>query len=214
MPLIQIIQKNKDEEKKIFYSHIPKTGGTSIIKLFYDNFKPNIFYFRESKICDAFIFPTQHMHAKIFNEIINFKKITYAFTIVRHPIDRIVSEYYHANKYNNKPENINDWFNEIYLELLQNSSIYGNHFRKQTEFVNEKIKVFKFEDGFNKIIETILKDNNLLINNNYNIVHLRDKNEIIKNNVNLKKNVKFNSETVKKILNYYEDDFKSFKYDY
>ena len=76
MPLIQIIQKNKDEEKKIFYSHIPKTGGTSIIKLFYDNFKPNIFYFRESKICDAFIIPTQHMHASIFNEIINFKKIT------------------------------------------------------------------------------------------------------------------------------------------
>ena len=214
MPLIQIMKNDKNEEKKIFYSQIPKTGGTSIIKFFYDNFRTNIFYFRESKICDAFIFPTQHMHANIFNEVINFEKLTYAFTIVRHPIDRIISEYYHANKNNNKPDNINDWFNKIYIKLLQNPSINENHFRKQIDFVNDKIKVFKFEDCINKIIKLILKDNNLLIENHYDIDHLRNRNEIIKKNVNLEKNIKFNLETTKTIFNYYEDDFISFKYDY
>lgn len=140
-----------NEEYLFIYIHPPKTGGTSLEKLFID----------DADITDV---PHKHKYASFFctPQYENY----YKFGTVRNPWDRMVS-YYHWRLKKGLPmfgkENFEEW-----LEFITNPSEYGQyqetlfHFATAIdqqanllEGVNNIIKMENFQEDFDRICDEI-----------------------------------------------------------
>jgi len=75
------------EEKKIIFLHIPKTGGDSIEFCLKKEFKKDTVYKRHNTLSQIFY----NLKDKDLNKYI-------IFTILRNPLDRIVSTYNHSKR--------------------------------------------------------------------------------------------------------------------
>jgi len=148
------------EEKSFLFIHIPKTGGTTIEKTIMksDNFK---LYYRTSAgmpINKLTFCTPQHFQADLLRQIFNLKKLSGIFTIVRNPYDRIKSEYAMRNKdiKNIKGHIVFHWLSKK-IEIFKTTNPYvnDNHIRPQHEFILPSIKIFKLEDGMEKVISSL-----------------------------------------------------------
>jgi hypothetical protein len=91
----------------IIYTHIPKTGGTSILEIFRKNIPPETFIYTEEDIVSLVVRRITGGKIKVIfghieygvHEIIRFYNgVTYC-TFVRDPVKRVVSEYYFYRKH-------------------------------------------------------------------------------------------------------------------
>lgn len=193
------------------FIHIPKNGGTTITQLFspdgmysnygwVDSLKEKDFEFKHSD----YIFYSEKLKEKIQN--INI------FTIVRNPFERLLSYFFFhmetktkkiITEYNN--DNLSEIF-EIYLKkmLVQNNlfSYKKNPYltnKLQTDYIvdesgkiNNKIKIFKYEDYFKKNKLPILNKSRY--------------------ETHIKKYEIYSEQTIKIVKNYFLEDFKNFNY--
>lgn len=131
----------------LYYSHVPKTGGTSVEHFFRDNsfrvlekdpgLKGTL---NKHRFCSP-----QHAEAERVKRNFNIRKFDYIFATVRHPVDRVVSEY----KYRCKGgDDINLWICSSLEEQMKNPYIFDNHLRPQWEFILPGSDVFRQEEGF------------------------------------------------------------------
>ena len=101
----------------------------------------------------------QHDQGEIIKSIFNVNEFDKVFTIVRNPFDRCKSEYYDQLRYlkisNISPE---DWFDNTLEKYYKNKYIFGNHIRPQSEFIFEKVQIFKLEDGLKIAYESIFEE--------------------------------------------------------
>ncbi|MGR5167021.1 sulfotransferase family 2 domain-containing protein [Vibrio astriarenae] len=151
MPLIK-----SNESEWIYYIHIPKTGGTSLdvaIEKHYDlNFKSN---------SDLFSIPLHHLEMDMMVELGINKLFQRSFAVVRHPIDRILSEYKYRCKLNRLTRWILDFDGFVLLslkEFSENKRILVNHIRPQVDFIDENTKVFKLEDGMARVLDYLREE--------------------------------------------------------
>lgn len=110
---------------KMIFIHIPKTGGTSIT-------------------CGLGIEPVkENLHGTEYSHLTADKikeaypvlwKQFFKFTIVRNPFDRMVSEW----AYQKKPRSFKDF--------VSGFSITSTHFIPQHHFINDEVKIFRFEE--------------------------------------------------------------------
>jgi len=148
------------------FTHIPKTGGESIVNYlyqqgcdisFHSNFswvseidevllKKNMVFNYEGPVPAL-----QHLIASDFNENLHLDKIKWIFTFIRHPTDRLLSEYY--SKELSLP--INVWVRLAYDMYKISPSIYDNHIRPQSDFLIKEMEIFKFPDfsNFRKVAQ-------------------------------------------------------------
>jgi hypothetical protein len=155
------------QNKMLFFSHIPKTAGTSIYHFFKTN-GYNVLFYSSSKIgvCNY-----QHRHNKdpeLLKQIELYKP-DYSFTIMRDPVDRIKSEFFYFNTIIRKkqitpsnqtqfsPEVFHKWVETQFMKYKTNQYILDNHIRPQTEFLHKDIEIFKF-DSLNQAIQKISKN--------------------------------------------------------
>lgn len=138
----------KRQNLYILFIHIPKTGG----KYIYKNLEARGFTIYEPLGIKANGSTIQH---NTYHEIIsryNNKDIKKIFSIVRHPVDRIISEYNYYNKYS-KQINI-----EI-CNLLEcckvKKNLRDNHIRPQCDFIGEKTEWYKYEDGLEECMNEL-----------------------------------------------------------
>ena len=163
----------------ILYVHIPKTGGSSVERLFNKN-QWQLFYIDEGKKPGQLNKITrcspQHMHLEMLQTVFDLEKIDYMFMTVRHPVDRLISEY----RMRNGPQKgltLADWFERALKAYLKNPFCFDNHLRPQSEFWHPSFQVCKLEDGLSQII----KEAELRLNINFenkefpNVTH-RDNN--------------------------------------
>lgn len=149
-----------DDDKKILFIHIPKTGGTTIEQHMNAINNPKKGYKRD-KNNKAMQHLTMTEYNKLFNDyrFDNYHK----FTIIRNPYDRMVSEYYWTDlPIGYKDKRSFDYFlmavSDIVINKNYNYTFLHDHFIPQKEFVadeNNNIivdKIFKFEE-FNETIE-------------------------------------------------------------
>jgi len=140
-----LLKKNKN---KIFFVHIPRTGGRYITNLF----MRNGFEFLS---CDEFSFVKginqRHLHHDLlqnFNIYNNNKK----FTIVRNPLSRFVSATSvdmdtNRNKHKFKLNTVNNVIE--YIKFQQERYSYSiNWFRPQHEFISKDCLIWRYEDNF------------------------------------------------------------------
>lgn len=191
-------------EKKLFFIHIPKTGGTSVEKFLTDN-NNQISFFTST----GSVFINGHTPQHItFREIQNLgidKDEFLFFTIIRNPVERVISEYkwlcdtnWHTR---NKTKIGEDWNFDIFLEHFlnyDNSSIFDNHNLSNFDYIvnlkgeiDNRIQLVNFFD-----IEKIEK-----------IVGYSG----LKNYREYKGNshpIELNSNHIDKIKRFYSDDYK------
>jgi hypothetical protein len=199
-------------KNKILFIHIPKTAGTSIehylikkdnvVINYKDNVK-NLFSYNGKY---GFDHSLQHLTFKeillLYPKVEEYKK----FTVVRNPYDRIVSEYYYhlqiTRKWKKQKTEIQEDFEEFLNFYFNTNDTFDNHKIPQYKYIegiNENdIKIMKFETLKTDFMDFFNEELQYHINKTK-----RDKNylDILTPN------------TIKKINEYYYEDFIKFNYE-
>ncbi len=130
--------------KTIFFSHIPKTGGSSV-----DRYLCQARYIRTFHGGSS-AKSLQHRHT-LDKDLIEEKSkynIIYEFTVFRNPLERLLSEFFmrSATHINKTDTDFHNFTVNILNHYELNNYINDNHIRPQTEFINKNMDIFKFND--------------------------------------------------------------------
>ena len=142
---------HKDTGKKVFFAHIPRTAGRFVEA----NLSLNGFEWVEkhldtgrgtmSIVNDIEI---AHYHRDHYQKYLKIEKDTPQFTIVRNPITRFMSASWYFKRYGDfiqsdleDPEMFRDIFYGIPFAITR------HWYRPQVDFLNDQIKIWKFEYG-------------------------------------------------------------------
>lgn len=138
--------------KTIFFSHIPKTGGSSVDR-----------YLIQAKYIRTFYGGSntkslQHRHT-LDNDLIEEKSkynIIYEFAVFRNPLERLLSEFFmrSATHTNKTDTDFHNFAVNILNQYELNNHINDNHIRPQSEFINENMDIFKF-NNWSTLIEKL-----------------------------------------------------------
>lgn len=157
MPFIQ------HQNRNILFVHIPRTGGTTVEHWMRQHGELRLFTFGVPSFSK--VTPQHYRYADIA-ELLGDNYFDYAFTIVRNPFDRLASEYklrakLAADSFWGGLPKFPAWL-ESQLEALQkNPFTQDNHLRPQWDFVSDKVKIFKYEDGLENIFKAVATDLNI-----------------------------------------------------
>lgn len=139
----------------VLFVHIPKTGGSSVERFLSGN-GPLLLkgHGRPAGLrCSA-----QHLHAAALGAIQGAKEYDWAFTIVRHPVARLVSEYrYEMRKPGWLRSRLSFW-NWLALALARQAVdpwYRDNHFRAQHAFILPGMEIMRFEDGVDACLRRV-----------------------------------------------------------
>ena len=137
---------------KVLFIHIPKTGGSTIsseLKLHHQ-----VGMITSSPLPGYHCTP-QHLHAGPLRELFQPEAPAYVFTVVRHPVDRIRSEY----DWNQRKRSIKMpfwlWLRKKLFQARSSPYLDDNHFRAQEEFLCLNTEVFRLEDGLDKVFQRL-----------------------------------------------------------
>lgn len=153
MPIFRI------KNKLIFYAHVPKAGGSSIADFFHEIGARSAFTFGEQwrqRPRDRWSSTSpQHIDAKSLAELFPGNFFDACFTVVRHPEDRIISEYKFRAGQSKIHASLafNDWLQIVMAASRANPFVFDGHIRPQTDFIPNNCKVFKLEEGLDKLNE-------------------------------------------------------------
>lgn len=150
-----IFEKN---DRYILFLHIPKAGGTTLEHILMANgWHMHLFEGGEglSNLNPALKCSPQHWHWSIIRDIVNIDKFLVSFCIIRHPMRRIMSEFSWRKKYFGIGEDADTWINYALDTYSNNPFVHDNHIRPQSDFVADRLKVFKIEASMNPVIDHI-----------------------------------------------------------
>jgi hypothetical protein len=191
--------------KRIFFAHIPKTGGSSLEIYLVERFgKPLALRWREGTKKRGVISPSQHLSADDLLDVLEHD-IDAFFAVVRNPFKRTISQYKFQSGYGNSILNrfsFSTWLHVIIRCAELDPRVYRNHIRPQTKMTPDGSEVFKMEDGFAPITawldEVSGTTSDLEVGH-----HLKSPS----------KPVKVYRSDVELIHKYYADDYKTFGYE-
>lgn len=148
-------------ERKFLFIHIPKTGGSSIEQAFIDGGYGMLY--RDGRMgkkswnhirqCTP-----QHMHRDMLESLFRIDRFDGVFTIVREPLARLKSEYIWRHRHTDLSvdgASVEKWAGSTFARYKKDPFIFDNHIRPQVDFLLERGKVFRFEDGLDNIAETL-----------------------------------------------------------
>ena len=77
------------------------------------------------------------MHRRLLETVFNGDTFDYSFTLVRHPVERFVSEYKFQVAASKRPDfaPIAEWIEDLPTKLPENPFAFDNHLRPQHEFI-------------------------------------------------------------------------------
>lgn len=141
----------------IFFAHVPKTGGSSIEDYLIRRF--GSLAIREQRTDSVLggrkrdiIQSVSHLSAADL-ECLLPKHLDYCFTVVRDPLERIVSEYRFQTGVSRMSRlGFSIWLRVMLTAARKDPRIYENHIRPQVDLVPENAEIFHLEDGFDRLI--------------------------------------------------------------
>ena len=128
------------DERYVLFPHVPKTGGTSIERLFHRNGWR--MHLRDAKVGKGSLHyvrrcSPQHLHAAVLRELIDLSRVDLCFMVVRDPIARFRSEYAMRQKDPTKTDaaSVEAWAARVLARYERNPYALDNHLRPQHEFL-------------------------------------------------------------------------------
>lgn len=143
--------------KKVFFAHIPKTGGTSIQDYLFNRFGSLTLLgrHRQYKNGSSLIVSATHLSAYDLEEILP-TDLDWSFAIVRDPVQRLISEYrFQRGASRTSRIGFSIWLRIMIAAARRDPRIYDNHIRPQVDFLLEGTEIFRIENGLDKIIPHI-----------------------------------------------------------
>lgn len=139
--------------RRIFFAHVPKTGGSSVEDYLLRRFS-DISLFRAEKrpLQRGVLPPPQHLTAEDLANLLP-KQLDYSFATVRDPLKRIVSEYkYQAGATRVSKISFANWLRVVLFTTALDPRSYDNHIRPQSDLVPDGAEIFRLENGLESII--------------------------------------------------------------
>ncbi len=199
------------ENKRVFFSHIPKTGGTAVESFFAKTPASVNFWSKGLHGKGGLRFPCspQHFHSDVINAMFGEGFFHFKFAVVRHPIERVLSEF----RMKVGPRladgrsaiSFDAWVERVLERYDRNPYILDNHFRPQVEFVDGATQVFRYEDGLEGAISVAAKALGLPV---------EEKIVLPRRNVGIRCDVSPSEETLERIYNFFRGDFDAFGYNF
>jgi Sulfotransferase family len=148
------------KEHNVLFVHIPRTGGSTIEKSFTREYPMSFFSY--GSIACARVTP-QHFTKGEMDLFFSTDYFDYSFTIVRNPYERLESGYKLARILGEQgfwggAPTFSQWLEANLSRAAQDRHHGDNHFRPQTDFLGENLKIFRFEHGLEHILAYICKE--------------------------------------------------------
>lgn len=152
--------------KAIYFSHVPKTGGSTVTEFFRNAGWDVDFVLEESPLSVNsmnYFLRTSPQHLEYRRACALFKSGAFEdlFMVVRHPIARFMSEFKYATRSadggsmsHTQPDS---WWQANRSIVEENPFHLDNHLRPQIDFLWPEMNVFKLEDGLEFIEQYDLK---------------------------------------------------------
>jgi hypothetical protein len=145
--------------RAVLFVHIPKTGGTTIERLFLTSGWE--MHFREGRVKRPDVFrlfrcSPQHYHAALLDEMFDISRFDVVFCMFRDPVTRFQSEFAMRHKKlapeAATPERVATWSDRVLASYGGDPYILDNHLRPQTEFVLPGTQTYRLEDGMEAVV--------------------------------------------------------------
>jgi hypothetical protein len=189
----------RHKNKVIFFVHIPKTGGSSVEHCLRQSGAIRALHYH--KRLDYLECTMQHMHAELHEILVPEQFHDGSFAVVRHPIDRLLSEYKWRLKLGQINRKFDDWVNHTFNRYADNPYIMDNHIRPQSEFIGKGTKTYRFEDGLDIVVLELAE---LLHIKPQKIEHRRKGDDVT---------IQWSKTTAERAKRFYAEDFRNFEYD-
>jgi hypothetical protein len=133
----------------VLYVHVPRTGGTSVEKFFMHNGFTRLMHSRDGlrTVLRVLSCSPQHYHADLLKGVFRLERFDYTFMTVRHPVDRIKSEYELRWQRGSERRPFDEWVEETLARYATDPYVLDNHIRPQHEFLVPGSDVYRVEDG-------------------------------------------------------------------
>ncbi len=190
---------------KVLFIHIPKTAGMALDSHLTAHSTASIF--SERLVMPKGVFGPRHQPARVLTKVFLPEMIDYAFTVVRHPVARLVSEYRYQRR--GGPIQLsrfrfmgfNTWLRYSLWRIQSHPNWRGGHFRPQTDYLCFDAQVFRFEDGLPAVMQGVSKATGIDIP-----FHTPER------NVSAPREVRMSQTSLDRIIRTYAADFERFGY--
>ena len=150
MPLITA------HDKRIFFAHVPKTGGSSVedylIRRFGGPLSLRDVTHREGDSKRGLIALLTHFTARDLDDVLPHD-VDHCFAVVRDPLSRMQSQFrFQAGISRTRTFSFSTWLRIMFEAARMDPRVYQNHIRPQSDLVREDSAVFRLEDKFTDMI--------------------------------------------------------------
>jgi hypothetical protein len=146
------------DDKRIFFAHVPKAGGTSVedylkarfgeVTMLNRNWNNDTRRSGGLRGSAGLIAPPQHLSATDLRQILP-AHIDFSFAMVRDPVQRMISEYHFRNMtLRGRRMGFSLWLRLVLQAYRISPTVLENHIRPQSDLVPEDCEIFRLEDGF------------------------------------------------------------------
>jgi hypothetical protein len=147
-----------NNNKCVFFVHIPKTGGTALVNFFRQLARVS---FYAIPVPSSMRVSPQHMPIGDVRAMMAPGSWSYSSAVVRDPYTRLESEYYYRatnfeRRFGYQPD-FSTWAIQQIEAVSRDSCHLDNHLRRQTDFLDEDVEVFRYENGLDCCAQMILQ---------------------------------------------------------
>lgn len=202
----------------VLFIHIPKTGGSAIEKHFTGAGWQMLYHDGSAgkRSINHYHWTTpQHMHANMLEHNFRLNHFDVIFAVVRDPIARFRSEYVWRNGEEMNPRGggvdpsakaVEQWADNVFAQYAKNPFALGNHIRPQAEYIVDKARVFRYEDGLDNVIAMLNEEPGL------GLPPELPKERTSTESGLSSKDVEISGRLKRKLKTFYAEDFKRFRY--
>lgn len=149
----------KAGSKLVYYAHVPKCGGSAVEHFIQARAGEMAFvdttYMNVPEVGRWSKTSPQHINVAALERLIPLSFFDASFTIVRHPVARVISAYHfqmEQEKRISRNVSFSDWLEDLELAHEENPYTYDNHLRPMDDIVPSGAKVFYLEHGLDALV--------------------------------------------------------------
>jgi len=200
-----------------YFAHVPKCGGSSVENMLIERFGAlallNRSHYETPRPRRWSRSSPQHITWPELCLLFPEGWIASVFTVVRHPLTRVVSAYHDATRLGTIPQllGIEAWFDRSVARMECQISVHDRHLRPLVEFFPADATVFRLEDGLGAVSEWL--DTRFGVSGSGALPHELKTAHLLDRHVTYRAQTAVSRALRDRVADYYAEDFRRFGYD-